>query len=271
MSMKFGVFFFSSSSEEASPDEEYSSLVEIAKTADALGYSSLWTPEPHFHAFGGIYANPAITSAALATVTSRIQLRAGSLISPLHDVVRLTENWSMVDNLSKGRVAISFGSGWNVNDFVFAPTRYETRRTYMFEQMEMFKQLWRGEAICRKNGAGRDVEVKVFPRPYNPDISLWVTSSGNAETFQDAGRLGLNILTHMIGQDYEQLKEKIEVYREARVQAGLDPKQGTVALMLHTFVNESQKLAKETARQPLRRYLQSALGLETASSQVVAM
>ena len=56
-------------------------------------------------------------------LTNRMQLRAGSLISPLHDAIRITEEWSLVDQLPAGRFAISFGSGWNVNDFVFFPER----------------------------------------------------------------------------------------------------------------------------------------------------
>ena len=40
----------------------------------------MWTPERHFHAFGGLYPNPAVTTAALATITSNVQLRAGSVV-----------------------------------------------------------------------------------------------------------------------------------------------------------------------------------------------
>ena len=63
--------------------EPYRLLTEAARLADAAGFHSLWTPERHFGEFGGLYPNPAVTSAALATITERIQLRAGSLISPL--------------------------------------------------------------------------------------------------------------------------------------------------------------------------------------------
>jgi len=44
-------------------------------------------------------------------ITTRLQLRSGSLISPLHDAILIAEEWSLVDQLSAGRVAISFGSG----------------------------------------------------------------------------------------------------------------------------------------------------------------
>ena len=44
-------------------------LLEGAKFADANGFVAVWTPERHFHAFGGPYPNPAVTGAAVAAVT----------------------------------------------------------------------------------------------------------------------------------------------------------------------------------------------------------
>ena len=108
--MDFGIMFFSSGDRPAG-QQPYRLLTEVARRADAAGFTSLWTPERHFGEFGGLFPNPAVTSAALATITEHIQLRAGSLISPLHHVVRIAEEWSVVDNLSGGRAAISFGAG----------------------------------------------------------------------------------------------------------------------------------------------------------------
>ena len=41
-------------------------LLEGAKFADANGFCAVWTPERHFHAFGGPYPNPSVTGAAVA-------------------------------------------------------------------------------------------------------------------------------------------------------------------------------------------------------------
>ena len=108
--MDFGIMFFSSADQQ-SDRGKYQLLIEAAKFADQNGFCCVWTPERHFHQFGGLFPNPALITAALAVATQNIQLRAGSLISPLHDTLRLAEEWSVVDNLSDGRVAISFGSG----------------------------------------------------------------------------------------------------------------------------------------------------------------
>ncbi|WP_299486091.1 LLM class flavin-dependent oxidoreductase, partial [Acaryochloris sp. IP29b_bin.137] len=108
--MKFSLFYFDGDG-LTSQDDPYKLLIESSKFADQNGFSAVWTPERHFHAFGGLYPNPAMTSAALAMVTEKIQLRAGSVVLPLHHPVRVAEDWAVVDQLSGGRVAIAFASG----------------------------------------------------------------------------------------------------------------------------------------------------------------
>src|SRR5689334_12257536 len=140
--MEFGIMFFSSAGGDAAAGK-YDLLLEAARFADRHGFSSVSTPERHFHEFGGLFPNPSLVGSALAMVTGRIQIRAGSLISPLHHTLRIAEEWSVVDNLSKGRAAVSFGSGWNVDDFLFFPERYTSRQAVMYEQIETVRRLWR--------------------------------------------------------------------------------------------------------------------------------
>ena len=259
--MDFGIMFFSSAG-RAAGGGKYGLLLEAARYADAHGFACVWTPERHFHEFGGLFPNPAVTSAALAMVTSRVQLRAGSLISPLHHTARLAEEWSVVDNLSDGRVAVSFGSGWNVNDFLFFPERYERRQAVMYEQIEAVRRLWRGEPLVERNSFGREFSATIYPKPVQAELPVWVTSSGNAETFRSAGAVGANLLTHLIGQDVDTLAGKIRLYREARAEHGFDPDAGKVSLMLHTFLGGDRERVRAVARGPFREYLRSAVSLE---------
>ena len=257
--------FFSSAA--PGTGDPYRLLVEATRFADAHGFVAVWTPERHFHPFGGLFPDPAVTSAALAMVSERIQLRAGSLISPLHDSVRIAESWSVVDNLSGGRAAISFGSGWNGEDFVFFPDRHARRQEVMYRQIEEVRALWRGEAARRDLAGGRQVDVVVHPKPVQPELPVWVTSSGNPATFTSAGEIGAHLLTHLIGQTVDELAEKIARYREARAATGLDPAAGTVSLMLHTFMGPDSTTVRETVRQPFREYLRSAISLEQMAAQ----
>ena len=73
---EFSLFYFATD-ESRQGSDRYRLLMEGARFADANGFAAVWTPERHFHAFGGLYPNAAVTSAALATMTSRVQIRAG--------------------------------------------------------------------------------------------------------------------------------------------------------------------------------------------------
>src|SRR5205807_10012295 len=124
---------------------------------------------------GGIYPNPAVTGAAVAGITSNIEIRAGSVVLPLHDPLRVAEEWSVVDNRSGGRVAVSFASGWNANDFVLSPHNFSDRKQIMLREIETVRSLWRGDAISRKNGLGQEVSVKIHPQPVQRELPIWLT------------------------------------------------------------------------------------------------
>ncbi len=255
---QFSLFYFAS--DEGSSGDKYRLLLEGAKFADREGFAAVWTPERHFHAFGGLYPNPAVISAAIAATTERIAIRAGSCVLPLHHPIRVAEEWAQVDAISHGRVGISFASGWQQNDFVLAPERYATRKEEMIAQIDVVRRLWRGEALPFRGPDNATVLVRTLPRPVQKDLPVWLTAAGNPETFRQAGELGCHVLTHLLGQSSEDVAKKIRLYRDAWRKAGHSGS-GHVTLMLHTFVGEDADGVRETVRAPMKAYLKSSVDL----------
>jgi natural product biosynthesis luciferase-like monooxygenase protein len=255
-SISFSLYFFSDDGSRTS-DDKYRLVLESAKFADRHGFTAVWTPERHFQDFGGLYPNPSVLSAALAVLTERIQIRAGSVALPLHHPVRVAEEWSLVDNLSHGRVAVSFASGWHTNDFIFAPEIYDDRKEVMFRHIELIQRLWAGEKVKLPSASGSEVEFRILPRPIQSQLPIWITSSGSAETWRRAGAIGANVLAAYIGYSQEELAQRIEVYREARAMHGHDPRTGVVTIMLHTFVGDDDQEVKEKVRAPFSNYLRT--------------
>src|SRR5215471_11465590 len=95
------VMFFGAESTGDAADR-YSLVRNAAMAADELGYQAVWLPERHFDSFGGLFPNPSVLAAHLAALTFSCELRAGSVVAPLHDVIRIAEEWSLVDDLSGG-------------------------------------------------------------------------------------------------------------------------------------------------------------------------
>ena len=265
--MAFSLFYFAAESQQQS--KPYRLLMEGAKFADSHGFSAVWTPERHFHAFGGIYPNPSVTSAAVAAVTKHIQIRAGSVVLPLQDPLRVAEEWSVVDNLSGGRIGISFASGWQANDFALAPENYKSRKEIMLREIETVHKLWRGQTVARKSGSGAEINIGIYPKPVQPELPFWLTAGGSAETFRIAGEIGANLLTHLLGQSVEELSKNIAVYREARRKSG-HPGNGHVTLMIHTFIGHDMDAVREKVRVPFSNYLVQALDLgRNVSKEIV--
>jgi natural product biosynthesis luciferase-like monooxygenase protein len=265
-SIDFSLMFFASA-EGAADDaqDKYHLLIDAARFGDRHGFTAVWTPERHFFAFGGLYPNPSVASAALATITERIQLRAGSVVSPLHNPIRIAEEWALVDNLSRGRVGISFASGWQPVDFVLRPDAFADRKAILFRDVETVRRLWRGESLTCLSPLGKEEKIRTLPRPVQKELPVWVTAAGNPETFVEAARIGANVLTHLLGQKVEEVGEKIALYRKTWAAAG-HPGRGVVTLMLHTFVGPDADDVREMVRQPMKDYLRSSVSLIKAAA-----
>jgi hypothetical protein len=137
----------------------------------------------------------------------------------------------------------------------------------MLKQIEEVRNLWEGKALQLKNGLQQDITIKIFPKPVQHSLPVWVTVSGKKETFIDAGRIGANILTHLLWQDPSELIEKIDAYKESLRNNGFDPDNHIVSVMLHTFVGRSDEDVKKQVEKPLKAYIRSSVHLIEAMSR----
>ncbi|MBT2386357.1 amino acid adenylation domain-containing protein [Streptomyces sp. ISL-11] len=257
----FSIYFFGDyPHDDTDRHGKYELLMETARFADRHGFHALWMPERHFHSFGGLFPNPAVLAAALSRETERIRLNAGSVVLPLHDPIRVAEEWSMVDNLSGGRIGIGVAGGWHAHDFAFFPERFGRHRELMYEQLEDVRRLWRGDALRRATGDG-EVDVRLFPRPVQDAPPLYTAVVGNPASYELAARHGLGIVTNLMTQSVEQLRDNIALYRHTRAAHGLDPDTGRVAVLLHTYLAADHATARAEAYEPLSRYMRASLSL----------
>ncbi|RGD56921.1 amino acid adenylation domain-containing protein [Kitasatospora xanthocidica] len=257
----FSLYFFGDYPLDSPDDEKYRIVLESARFADRHDFHSVWLPERHFHSFGGIFPNPSVLAAALARETSRIRLNAGCAVLPLHHPVRVAEEWSVVDNLSGGRVGLGCASGWHPNDFLFFPERYGSHKELMHRQIDTVRSLWRGEPYQGRNGNGEPIEVTLHPRPLQDLPPMFTAIVGNPDSFREAARHDLGVITNLMTQDVAQLAENIAVYRRTRAEHGLDPEAGRVVVLVHTYLGTDLATAREQAYRPFCHYLRSSLSL----------
>ena len=258
--MEFSLYYWGN--DDGVGPAKYELLLDGARFADTHGFCAVWTPERHFHAFGGPYPNPSVTGAAVAAVTRNIAVRAGSCVAPLHHPARIAEEWAVIDNLTNGRAGLAIASGWHPDDFVLRPENTPpANRQALFDSIDQVRRLWRGEPVEFPTAGGGKHAVVTQPRPVSPEVPIWVTTAGNPATWREAGQIGANVLTHLLGQTVEEVGEKITIYHNALRAAGHDPAKFTITLMLHTYVARDRDMARRIARDPMKEYLRSAAGL----------
>ncbi len=259
--MKFSLFFFSST-ENIKEKSLYSLLWKAAHFADLNDFEAIWTPERHFDSFGAPFASPALTSAALSMITKNIKIRAGSIVLPLHNPIRVAEEWAMLDHFSCGRIGICFASGWHPQDFCLAPGNYQNRKKITLDSLELIQKLWRGEKISVPIELAKNATVRSYPSPLQNKIPIWFAASGHPDTFHSAGEKGVGVLTHLLNQNVNELSDKIAIYRQAIQKTHKIA--GQVTLMLHTFIG---KRVKEIVKKPLLDFLRISMKLEMKKHQ----
>ncbi|WP_437785446.1 MupA/Atu3671 family FMN-dependent luciferase-like monooxygenase [Sorangium sp. So ce1097] len=266
--MKLSLFFFS---DGGGPPGEglYDVLLDCARFADEHGFWAVWTPERHFHPFGGPYPNPSVLGGALATATRRLRVRAGSVVLPLHHPVRVAEEWSVVDNLSGGRAGVAFASGWHPNDFVLGAAPYAERKEAMSRSIDLVRRLWRGETLdlpvpC----SDRTAPVRLFPRPVQAELPMWMSTSKDLATWLLAAERGLGVLTGLMEQSVDELELKIRHFQGALLRRGHDPAAVPITVMLHTYVGEDMDSTLAAVEEPLGDYLATHLGLYASFAAV---
>ncbi len=234
---------------------------QLAKQADQHKFSGMWIPERHFDPIGAPFSAPAIVASHILASTKNLSIGAGSIILPLHHPITVAEEWSTLDCLSEGRVRLAVASGWHPDDFILAPDQYVDRKAIFFEKITQLKQAWERGSYAGKNGNQTTATVSLFPRPTQKKCPLWVSVAEDDSVFIEAGRLGLNLLTHLLMQDVSTLARKVKLYHENLIAHGFAPEDHQVTLMVHTYIHLQPEVAYKKAFPALHQYFRAHMRL----------
>ncbi|GFN30056.1 siderophore biosynthesis protein [Paenibacillus curdlanolyticus] len=224
---------------------------EIVQYADQTNYYGVWLPERHFHPFGGLFPSPSTFASYMAGQTKQIRFQIGSIVLPLHSPILVAEEWAMVDQLSEGRIDVSFAPGWNSRDFLVTSSDYERRKEIMWNGIGQVRDLW----------LARDKRIEIFPKPYQKEIPIYITSASSDETSYMAGERGYHLLTHFHINSMEKLENRINSYYMGLQQGGHDKKDKEITVMLHCYIAETYEDVEKQARIPFLDYQNSFLAL----------
>ena len=198
--------------------DRYREALDLARLCEQVGLDSLWTSEHHF-VDDGYMPSLAVTSAAIAAVTDRIEIGTGVLLAPLHHPLRLAEDAATVDCIAGGRFVLGLGAGWRAEEFqrLGIPQAGLGRR--MGETIRILRAAW-GEDPFEFHGRVFDLDrTNVTPKPPRP---IPIVVGGRAPAaLRRAGRLADGFLGS--STPLEALPAQIATVREGLAAAGRDP------------------------------------------------
>ena len=193
--------------------ECYRNLVEWARTADSLGYDTMWLTEHHFQYEGyEVLPNLILFGQHLAGQTKNLRLGQMFNVVPQWNPLRLAEDFAIADIITGGRMEFGVGRGtvpreaWPLGTVVASgdndmSVEHDRINRQIFEEsLEIIKRAWTNERFSFRGehftlpaddipDRGSNVDdLTLIPRPERPiDIYQPVTSPETIEYVPRAG------------------------------------------------------------------------------------
>ena len=230
--MKFGLY----SSIANPPQGEHlerciDEVIAEAQLAEAHGFDSCFFGE-HHQDKDGFLPSPLIVATAVAARTQRLNVGTSVILLPLHHPVHVAEDVITLDLVSKGRIILGVGIGYQPSDFAAFAVPMEHRLALFEESVEILRQCWTGERFSFRGKHYVLDDVQIRPRPFQPGgPPLWIGASVPAAV-RRAGRIA-DAFVCTPSTNLEGTRRLVGLYTEAARDAGRRPQ---VVLMRDAWV-----------------------------------
>lgn len=181
-------------------------VTDLARAVEARGFASLYLPE-HTHlpvrqarpptVVAGVSeedyqrsVDPLVSLAAAAACTSRIRLGTGVVLVAQHDPIVLAKQVATLDQLSRGRVVLGVGFGWNRAEAADHGVDFAARRQVAREKLLCLYALW-SQSRPEFHGAHVDLPPCFsWPKPQQqPRVPILLGGGGGPRLFDAVAEL----------------------------------------------------------------------------------
>ena len=139
---------------KATHPELYAAALDMCAWAEEQGFAMVSLPE-HHGVEDGYLPSPLTLAGVIAGRTRRIRISIMALLLPLYDPVRLAEDFAVLDLASGGRIGITAGLGYRVEEYEMLGIDWKNRGRVMDEKLDVLLQALRGEEFDWNGRRGR--------------------------------------------------------------------------------------------------------------------
>ena len=193
-------------------------VIAEAQLAESVGFDSCFFGE-HHQDKDGFLPSPLIVATAVAARTRTLRVGTSVILLPLHHPVRLAEDVITLDLVSKGRLVVGVGIGYQPADFDAYAVPMDERRARFEESFEILRLAFAGESFSFRGKHYAFDDVRITPRPYQTSgPPLWIGASVPAAA-RRAGRIADGFVgTPSTGMD--NARSLATIYKDAAKEAG---------------------------------------------------
>jgi len=230
----------------------------MARLADEAGYDAVWVGD-------SIVAKPRLepltTLAFLAGITTRVRLGTAVLLPALRHPVVLAGQIANVDQISRGRVVLGLGVGWSLpsaeREWAACGADHKRRVRRLEEHVEVWRTLWRGEAVSQRGEDYELVEHTIGPLPWTEAGPPVLITAGNRGELLSAqldrfARLGDGIITTYVhAEECRTIRARAE---EALTRRGRPRTEFPLCVYTTVRMEDDQRVAERVTTEFLAAY-----------------
>lgn len=192
----------------------YAENLELIRALERLGYDSAWVATRHFHSGWANLPSPFAFYGAAAALTSTISL--GTAVVPIivDDPVRLAEEVSVLDHVSRGRLQLGLGKGVPSTGYpVFARWGNERDNDYL-SKVEQLHWALQGSQVPDSDARIHPPNEDLRGRIYH-GTSTW-------STIRRAAQLGDGFILERFGHGDERTPENRPLFHKRQADSILE-------------------------------------------------
>ena len=189
-----------------------------------------------------MFHEPFVLFGFLAGLTNRIELVTGILILPQRQTVLVAKQAAALDVLSKGRLRLGIGIGWNAVEYEALGEDFKNRGRRSEEQVDVLRKLWTQQLVTYNGQWHKITDAGINPLPVQRPIPIWFGGT-DERALRRLAKLGDGWFPQM-GPD-EKCQAAIEKIRAYAKEAGRDPDQIGIEGRMHYDKGSAETWVKE--------------------------